>query len=121
MWCRAAFAVNIPYPPRFFMCSSLSCLFDSHLYIPAKFVLLLALFLRPLLHTTPGRRSPESTYGTVVFRNVTCTIVMLVTYAVGTAAVVFALLHLSSADQVQVVIYCQRAEFSTFLGFPATS
>ena len=64
-------------------------------------MLLLALFVRPLRSKQSGSAKSEVAYRKVVVRNVACTVVMLVAYAVGTLAVGLSLVHISSTNQVQ--------------------
>eukprot|EP00904_Undaria_pinnatifida_P005533 jgi/Undpi1/2109/HiC_scaffold_12.g05495.m1 len=64
-----------------------------------EFVLLLALFLEPVLHNPAGQT--EKNRNTLV-RNVVCTAIMIVAYAVGTVLVVTALMTISSTNQAAV-------------------
>ena len=67
-----------------------------------QFVLLLALFVRPLRSKQSGSAKSEAAYRKVVVRNVVCTVVMLVAYAVGTLGVGLSLVHISPTNQVQI-------------------
>lgn len=67
--------------------------------------MLLALFVRPLLGQKSGSKKSETDYRKVVVRNVACTVVMVVAYAVGTFAVVLALIHISATNQVQTFVH----------------
>ncbi|CAM9711777.1 unnamed protein product, partial [Ectocarpus fasciculatus] len=87
--------------------------------LTVQFVLLLAMFIKPMLVSQGSTQSGGAVYRRVVVRNIVCTIGIACAYAVTTVAVTLALLSISSDDTnksgpvLKCVDYSARVLYST--------
>lgn len=71
-------------------------------YVSFQFVLLLAMFVKPMMISHGGTQSGGAIYRRLVARNIACTVAVVLAYAITTAVVVLAVLHASpGSNQVR--------------------